>query len=149
MLKCNCLPTLYSDINISFLGTGAVLGLYGVDATVVPVSITDKKIAIANAGGNLNVNHGPLVNLFAILIPDNLGHRTSSDAAVELNVLSSPQGEHLVWRPLNLRSNWRCKENKQMRNQHNQRDVRNLVFLKSYQYIFFQFENTYCSHPWS
>ncbi len=76
-----CLPTLHSDVNISLLGTRAILGLYGVDATVVPISITDENTAGANASGNFNVNHGPLVNLFAILVPDNLRDRASSDAA--------------------------------------------------------------------
>lgn len=101
---------MYSDVDISLLGTGAVLGLYSVDATVFPISITDKKTAHAYSNGKLNVYHGPLVNLFAILIPDNLGNRTSSDAASKLNILSSPQGGNLVRRPLNLRSNWGWKD---------------------------------------
>lgn len=124
-----CLPTLYSDVDFSLPGTRAVLGLYGVDSTVVSVSITNKYTAGANAGGDLDVKHGPFVNLFAILVPDNLGDGTSSDAAVELNVLTGPQGEHLVWRPYDIWRNWRCKENEQMRNQHNQRDVRNLLIM--------------------
>lgn len=92
-ILCKTSPTLYSDVDIGFLGTGAVLGLYSVDATVVPVSITDKNAAGANASSNLNVNHGPLVNLFAILVPDDLGDWSPSDAAGKLNVLSSLQGQ--------------------------------------------------------
>lgn len=112
-----CLPTLYSDVDVSFPATGAVLGLHGVNATVVPVSITDEKTAGADAASNLDVIHGPLVNLFAILIPEDLGHGTPSDAAVEHDVLTSLQGGHLVWSPLDLRGNWRTNA------------VRNLPFI--------------------
>lgn len=120
---------MYSDIDISSLCTRAVLGLYSVDATVVSISITDKHTAGANANGNLNVNHGPLVNLFAILVPNNLRDRASSDATAELHVLSSLQGEYLIFRPLNLRSNWRLKRNKKMGDEHI-KHVRNLLFIQ-------------------
>lgn len=126
---CKTLPTLYSDIDIGFLGTRTVLGFYSVDATVVPVSITDKNTAGANASSNLNVDHGPLVNLFAILVPDDLGDWSPSDAAGKLNVLSSLQGQYLVWRPLDLRSNLRCKESKQIRNQYSQSGLRDILIV--------------------
>lgn len=113
--------TLHSDVDISFLGTRVVLGLYSVDATVVPVGVTDENAAGANAGGNLNVHHSPLVDLFAILVPDNLGDGPPSDPAAELNVLSGPQSQHLVRRPFDLRGNYRCRENTPVMNWHSQR----------------------------
>lgn len=101
---------MYSNIDISFLSTRTVPGFNRVDATVVPVCITDKQAASANVSGNLNVNHGPLVNLFAILVPDNLGDRASGYAAAEVDVLSSLQGEYLICRPFDLRSNLKYTE---------------------------------------
>lgn len=97
--------TLNSDIDVSFPSARAVLGLYSVDTTVVPVSITNEHAAGSNTSGNLDVNHGPLVDLFSILVPDNLGDWTSSYAAVELDILSSPKCKNLVFGPLNLRNN--------------------------------------------
>lgn len=108
------LVTLHSDVDISFLGTRVVLGLHSVDATVVPVSVTDENAAGANAGADLNVHHRPLVDLFTVLVPDNLGDGPSSDPAAELNILSGPQSQNLVRRPLDLRGNYRRKENTSM-----------------------------------
>lgn len=108
--NCPHLQTLDSNVNISFLGSRAIFGLYSVNSTVVPVRIANKQTTGANASINLNVNHSPLVDLFTILVPKNLWDWTSGDFAAETDIISSPQGEHLVWRPLNLRSNWRCRQ---------------------------------------
>lgn len=99
------LQTLNSDVHVGFLCSGAVLCLNSVDTTVVPISITDEQTTGANASCNLNVYHSPLVNLFALLVPDDLRDRTSGDAAAKLNILSGLQSKHLVGRPFDLGSN--------------------------------------------
>lgn len=98
---------MHSDVDVSSLGSGAVLSFHRVDASVVSISITNKQAAGSNARGDLNVDHDPLVDFFAIFVPDDLGDWPSGDAAAELNVLSGPQGQLLVWRPLDLRRNCR------------------------------------------
>lgn len=104
-LKHITLPTLYSDIDVSSLGTIAVLGLNSVDTTMVPIYVTNEQTASADSTGDLNVNHSPLINLLAILVPDNLWNRTSADAAAKFKILTGFQIGNLVWGPSNLRSN--------------------------------------------
>lgn len=96
---------MYSDIDISFSGTRTVLGFNGVDTAMVPVCVPNEQAACANASGDLNVNYGPLVNFFAIFVPNHLWNWSSSNVAVESDVFSSFQGEHLIRRPFNLWSN--------------------------------------------
>lgn len=129
--------TLHSDVDISFLGARVVLGLHSVDATVVPVSVTDENAAGADAGGDLDVHHRPLVDLFTVLVPDNLGDGPTSDPAAEIDILPGPQSHNLVRRPLDLRGNCRCKENTPM--------MSKMTALK----WACLWENTYCSRPWS
>lgn len=108
---------MHSDIDICCLGTGAVLSLYCIDASVVSISISNKQAAGSDARGDLNVNHDSLVNLFAVFVPYDLGNRPSCDAAAEFNVLSGPQSQLLLWRPLNLRGNCRSDKNQHFRTQ--------------------------------
>lgn len=81
---------------------------------MVSIGITNKKAAGSDVRGDLYVNHDSFVNLFAIFVPYDLGDRPPCNAAVEFNVLASPQSQLLVWRPLNLRGNCRWDQCEQL-----------------------------------